>query len=525
MQSAAVGLATGQAKLRRQNVSRTFVSLGRRNQNLLNRQLEFIDDLERSETDPDTLQDLFRLDHLATRMRRNAENLLVLAGEQTPRRWAKPIALRDVIQAAASEIADYSRVQIGDIDDATVSGSLATDISHLVAELLENAATFSPPTASIEVVGQSTPTHYRLAIMDQGIGMDDGAIAQANHRLANPVDFADAPSAYIGLFVVGHLARQLGVRVRLTKGESVNLGDVASGAGTIAFIDLPNTLLSDDMAHPIELPARAQKAADASINRTTEDTEQASYFDDLTQVNDSTTADFVKAENDGPAVTFWDEPVRAEEEVVPEPVEIPTAPVTEAGFPKRQRARATAAVAAATSAPVESPDTAAEEPAGLTAAGFPKRTSASADSAPEKPQPAPVAPPAPSRDAAALSNSLLSFKDAVKRGREEALAESTQVPSTPPSLVPPTQVAQPTPSAPAPQPVAPAQMAEPTARSCSTARSAAAAHAPMAQPTASVPAARPVAPPQPAAPAPMAQPTAPVPAAPDRQPRYLQHSP
>ena len=112
MQGAAVNLAAGQAKLRRKNVSSTFVSLGRRNQNLLNRQLEFIDELERQESDPDTLENLFRLDHLATRMRRNAENLLVLAGEQTPRRWGKPIAIRDVIRAAAAEIADYRRVKL-----------------------------------------------------------------------------------------------------------------------------------------------------------------------------------------------------------------------------------------------------------------------------------------------------------------------------------------------------------------------------------------------------------------------------
>ena len=170
MQGAAVELAAGQAQLRRQNVSRTFVSLGRRNQNLLNRQLEFIEELEQQERDADALENLFRLDHLATRMRRNAENLLVLAGEQTPRRWGKPIAVRDVLRAAASEIADYRRVRLGDVDDATVSGNLATDLSHLFAELLENAGSFSPPTTPIEVFGQQTDTHYRLAIVDQGIG-------------------------------------------------------------------------------------------------------------------------------------------------------------------------------------------------------------------------------------------------------------------------------------------------------------------------------------------------------------------
>ena len=429
MQDAAVDLAAGQAKLRRQNVARTFVSLGRRNQNLLNRQLEFIDELEGAESDPDTLENLFRLDHLATRMRRNAENLLVLAGEQTPRRWAKPVAVRDVLRAAASEIADYTRVRLGEIDRATVSGNLATDLSHLIAELLENAGSFSPPGSPIDILGQQTPTHYRLAIIDQGIGMDDAALAQANQRLANPVDFADAPSAYLGLFVVGHLARQLGITVRLAKSDPTGAG---RASGTIAFIDLPVTLLSAEDATPISVPERSVEAASAR-NATV------------------TPPPTPSAPNSAP------EPART---ATPEtPSVVPVAETTAAGFPKRQ-SRATPA--SAQPAPVAEttillPAAAAAAPQELTAAGFPKRRSAqSSVAATPDPAPAastpPAAPPVPPtspstaapRSPEAVSDSIRSFRDAVARGRADAASGATTAsggetpaPSDPPPLPPP----------------------------------------------------------------------------------------
>lgn len=326
MQNAAVDLAAGQAQLRRQNVARTFVSLGRRNQNLLNRQLEFIEELEATERDADTLENLFRLDHLATRMRRNAENLLVLAGEQTPRRWGKPIAVRDVLRAAASEIADYRRVRLGDVEEATVSGNLATDLSHLIAELLENAGSFSPPTAPIEVFGLSTETHYRLAIVDQGIGMDEASLAQVNERLENPVDFADAPSAYLGLFVVGRLAGDMGVSVRLANADANGDGE---RRGTIAFIDLPNELLTHDVAAAVPLD---EKASEAVARRTT----AVDEAQDEVGAGADVFAEPSPKSNDVDAP----QPVTAEEapaaQVVPEPEAAPVAK-TEAGFAKRSK--------------------------------------------------------------------------------------------------------------------------------------------------------------------------------------------
>lgn len=455
MQDAAVDLAAGQAKLRRQNVARTFVSLGRRNQNLLNRQLEFIDELERQESDADALENLFRLDHLATRMRRNAENLLVLAGEQTPRRWAKPIAIRDVLRAAAAEIADYRRVRLGDIDPATVSGNLATDLSHLIAELLENAGSFSPPTTPVEVLGQHTATHYRLAIVDQGIGMDPAALAQVNDRLKNPVDFADAPSAYLGLFVVGRLSQELGITVRLASADPTGEG---RRRGTIAFIDLPVSLLSSDAATPIEIDERTVEGVAKRVQATST----------------------ALAAGAAPVADVAPEPaVPVEAAAAPasdDTVETSGAPqVTAAGFPKR-RGRGVSAepvpltveshAAPEPVTPVDAPatpPTPVAPPTEITAAGFPKRRS-STTPAPETPAASPEAPDesgaTPKRDATEVSNSLRSFRAAVARGRASAPTAQTPAPvpeAEPTSALSPPPVPHNEATAPAPDSAVPSQ--------------------------------------------------------------------
>ena len=140
-------VAHEQSRLLRKGMGDLFVNLARRNQSLLERQLELLDELERNEHDPTALDALFKLDHMATRMRRNAESLLVLSGAEQPRQWQQPIALIDVVRAAAAEIADFPRVElVGIDDDLAVSGRAVSDVAHLLAELLENATSFSPPT-------------------------------------------------------------------------------------------------------------------------------------------------------------------------------------------------------------------------------------------------------------------------------------------------------------------------------------------------------------------------------------------
>jgi signal transduction histidine kinase len=236
VQDSALDLAVEQAVLRR-NIADSFVNLGRRNQNLLGRQLDFITELETNETDADTLANLFRLDHLATRMRRNAESLLVLAGIDPPRQWAAPVRLTDVIRAALGEVEDYQRVTVRGVEPATIIGSAAADLAHLLAELIENALVFSPPDQTVDIRGRNRPDGYTLAIIDSGLGMPAADVAAANRRLAGAESFTIAPSKYLGHYVAGNLAARHDIHVHL---------DNSPGNGITATIELPQSLLTSD---------------------------------------------------------------------------------------------------------------------------------------------------------------------------------------------------------------------------------------------------------------------------------------
>ena len=214
IQEVAVRLATEQAALRR-SIGDMFTNLARRSQTLIDRQLELIDDLERNETDPDTLEHLFRLDHLATRMRRNAEDLIVLSGADTGRHWVQPMVLVDVVRAAAAEVEEYQRVEVLPLADLEVAGHAAVDVIHLLAELVENATAFSPPNTKVQVAGQAVPHGYVIEIEDRGLGMSDEELILANERLANPPEIDFALSRVLGLYVVGRLAQRHGIKVQL----------------------------------------------------------------------------------------------------------------------------------------------------------------------------------------------------------------------------------------------------------------------------------------------------------------------
>ena len=236
VQDSALQLAVEQAMLRR-NIADSFVNLGRRNQNLLGRQLDFITELEAHETDPDALANLFRLDHLATRMRRNAESLLLLAGVDPPRTWAQPVRINDVIRAALGEVEDYKRVVDRGVEPAEVLGVVAADLAHLLAELIDNALIYSPPDQAVEVRGGLRGVAgYTLAVIDTGLGMLADEIAQANRRLAGAESFTIAPSKYLGHYVAGHLAARHGI--------TVSLHD-SPGDGITAVVALPANLLVD----------------------------------------------------------------------------------------------------------------------------------------------------------------------------------------------------------------------------------------------------------------------------------------
>jgi hypothetical protein len=233
IQQVAVRLATEQAGLRR-SIGDMFTNLARRSQTLIDRQLELIDDLERNETDPETLEHLFRLDHLATRMRRNAEDLIVLSGADPGRHWAQPMTVVDVVRAAAAEVEEYQRVELLPLADLEVAGHVAVDVIHLLAELIENATAFSPPNTRVQIAGQAVPHGYVIEVEDRGLGMSDEELILANERLANPPEIDFALSRVLGLYVVGRLSQRYGIKVQLRHSWY---------GGVTALTLLPNSLL------------------------------------------------------------------------------------------------------------------------------------------------------------------------------------------------------------------------------------------------------------------------------------------
>ena len=238
----AVRLAADEAMLRT-NLNDMFVNLSRRSQSLIERQLGIIDSLEQSEQDPDRLSSLFRLDHLATRMRRNSENLLVLAGHDSGRRRSQPVPLVDVLRAAVSEIEQYERVFLNVQPGIMIAGRAVSDVVHLAAELVENATTFSHEEMPVSVTGQMLSSGgVLLEITDSGVGISDQELAHANWRLDNPPVVDVAVSRRMGLFVVGRLAARHGVRVRLQH---------AQNGGLTALIWLPETTAEPEPAPPL----------------------------------------------------------------------------------------------------------------------------------------------------------------------------------------------------------------------------------------------------------------------------------
>ncbi|WP_141703661.1 sensor histidine kinase [Planobispora rosea] len=219
----AVRLAAEESELR-SNISAMFVNLSRRTQTLVERQISLIDGLEKGEQDGGRLADLFKLDHLATRMRRNSENLLVLAGHEPTRRRSQPAKLVDVVRASLSEVEDYERVQVKVHRAISVAGSAANDIVHLVAELVENAIQFSPRASQVVVSSSMIEGGGALlAVSDAGIGMTGEELVEINRRLADPPVVDVSVSRRMGLFVVGRLALRHGIRVQLRPQEAGGL--------------------------------------------------------------------------------------------------------------------------------------------------------------------------------------------------------------------------------------------------------------------------------------------------------------
>ncbi|MCZ7461487.1 sensor histidine kinase [Streptomyces sp. WMMC940] len=242
---AAVEAAVKQATLRR-GIFAVLLNIARRNQALVHRQAKLVDTLERRTTDPDTLEDLFRIDHLTTRMRRHAEGLIILSGAAPGRRWRGPVPLVDVVAAAVGEIEDYTRVVVPPMPAVGVGADAVADVVHLVAELVENATAFSPPHTQVTMRTGEARNGFVLEIDDRGLGLDGDELVQAHRTLARPGDFDPVQDERLGLYVVGRLAARHGITVTLTRSPY---------GGTTAVVLLPHTIITPAEPEPAPVPS------------------------------------------------------------------------------------------------------------------------------------------------------------------------------------------------------------------------------------------------------------------------------
>ena len=235
VQETALRTAVEQAELRR-NVREVFLSLARRTQALVHRQLTLLDAMERREHDAEELEDLFRVDHLATRMRRNAENLIVLSGSTPGRAWRRNVPMVDVVRGAVAEVEDYTRVNVLPLGPVSLAGRAVGDVIHLLAELIENGLSFSPPHTTVEVRGQLVANGFAIEIEDRGLGMSEDGPGRRERPHRRPVGAEPGQRRRLGLYVVSRLTERHGVRVRLKE---------SAYGGTTAVVLIPAELIPE----------------------------------------------------------------------------------------------------------------------------------------------------------------------------------------------------------------------------------------------------------------------------------------
>ncbi|MFC9437730.1 nitrate- and nitrite sensing domain-containing protein [Nocardia sp. NPDC057030] len=245
--AAAIGAAVAEARTR-EGVKAVFLNIAHRSQIVVHRQLEILDEAERRQEDPALLDTLFRLDHLATRERRNAENLTILGGGQPGRQWRNPVPLMDLVRSSVGETLDYARVRVSRLPEVHVVGTVVADLIHLLAELVDNATAFSPPQSRVEVSGNVVGKGVVTEISDQGMGMPDSELTRLNDMLRTPPDFGVAAlsaDSRLGLFVVAQLAVRHGVTVRLAESDY---------GGIKAIVLIPSALIVADSI-PAQTPS------------------------------------------------------------------------------------------------------------------------------------------------------------------------------------------------------------------------------------------------------------------------------
>ncbi len=400
VQRTAIDAAVGQANLRK-GVGQVFLNLSLRNQSLLHRQLSMLDTLERTTDDPSALADLFRLDHLTTRMRRNAESLIILSGSTPGRGWRDPVPVLDVLRAAIAEVEDYVRADVVGESSDSVVGIAVNDVVHLIAELVENATAFSPPNTHVHLRAQAVGFGVAVEVEDRGLGPAQEELDAINARLASPPGFELPGSGQLGMFVVGQLAARHGIRVSLRPSPY---------GGTTAIVLLPHSVIvpSDDSESPESgTSAQRQPARASGIPRPA----------DATDPNPSWTAELAvsspgrhRLDATSPVRGLWEPPAGQESARLAPPLE-GSAPVpaasngTHLGLPLRVRQ--------ANLAPQlrkQEPDTADPTLA---------------------PAPAPAAADEPTGRSPEETLSMMSaFQDGWQRGRAEDLDELDAIPDT-----------------------------------------------------------------------------------------------
>ncbi|MGA4730305.1 nitrate- and nitrite sensing domain-containing protein [Micromonospora taraxaci] len=295
VQETALRTAVEQADLRR-NVREVFLSLARRTQALVHRQLTLLDAMERREHDAEELEDLFRVDHLATRMRRNAENLIVLSGSTPGRAWRRNVPMVDVVRGAVAEVEDYTRVNVLPLGEVSLAGRAVGDVIHLLAELIENGLSFSPPHTTVEVRGQSVANGFAIEIEDRGLGMSEEDLAAANHRIVDQSELNLANASRLGLYVVSRLTERHGVRVQLKE---------SAYGGTTAVVLIPLDLVTENGPGPEDSGAMRTGSATPAPSVGSGDTGRSTTVAPVALAATTTTASDVP-ETVVPAVTTSD---------------------------------------------------------------------------------------------------------------------------------------------------------------------------------------------------------------------------
>ncbi|MEU7985158.1 nitrate- and nitrite sensing domain-containing protein [Streptosporangium canum] len=402
MQRTAIKVAAEQAQLRR-DIADILRNLARRTQSLVHRQLSVLDVMERRENDPQELRDLFRLDHLATRMRRYAENLLVLSGASPGRAWRDSVPMIDVVRGALAEIEDYTRVDVLPLGDAELDGRAVGDVIHLVAELVENAASFSPPYTTVQVSGHVVAHGYALEIEDRGLGMSPEDIADANQRIANPPELKLSGNARLGLYVVSRLAERHEIRVTFK---------ASPYGGTTVVVLVPQELITEPAEPEAPVVVGVPRARTAITGATADEMRAAALRDrdaDPLGIADGTRSSGERGEALG-------RPVRVKP---PEPRET-ARPVagrhTVAG--DHDVPEGPGGTPASALPPVLPPPDTSHTPGGL-----PRRVPQTHLAAPlqvDEPAPAPAPDDGEDRSPEAIRAAMASFQEGTRRGRSDA---------------------------------------------------------------------------------------------------------